>query len=67
MAKVAYYNPGLKTVRNQEYGTSLGKCNSFRSGLLNEFEANDPRYKFTILGSWRYDFNQGRYCAGKLL
>jgi hypothetical protein len=37
----------LSTVRNQEYGITWGNVipsNQF----LNEFEANDPRYKFTI-------------------
>lgn len=37
----------LSTVRNQEYGITWG--NVIPSNLLlNEFEANDPRYKFTI-------------------
>lgn len=37
----------LSTVRNQEYGITWG--NVIPSNLLlNEFEANDPRYKFTV-------------------
>ena len=37
----------LQTVRNQEYGITWG--NVIPSNLyLNEFEANDPRYKFSV-------------------
>lgn len=37
----------LSTVRNQEYGITWG--NAIPSNdLLNEFEPNDPRYKFTV-------------------
>lgn len=37
----------LSTVRNQEYGITWG--NAIPSNqLLNEFEANDPRYKYTV-------------------
>ncbi|MEO7960423.1 MAG: RagB/SusD family nutrient uptake outer membrane protein [Ginsengibacter sp.] len=37
----------LSTVRNQEYGITWGNVIP-SDRLLNEFEANDPRYKFTI-------------------
>lgn len=37
----------LSTVRNQEYGITWGNIIP-SNRLLNEFEANDPRYKFTI-------------------
>jgi hypothetical protein len=37
----------LATVRNQEYGINWGNVIP-SDRLLNEFEANDPRYKFTI-------------------
>jgi len=37
----------LSTVRNQEYGITWGNVIPSNK-LLNEFEANDPRYKFTI-------------------
>lgn len=37
----------LSTVRNQEYGITWGNIIP-SDRLLNEFEANDPRYKFTI-------------------
>lgn len=37
----------LSTVRNQEYGITWGNVNP-SNWLLNEFEDNDPRYKFTI-------------------
>ena len=37
----------LSTVRNQEYGITWGNVIP-SNRLLNEFEANDPRYKFTI-------------------
>jgi len=40
-------NP-VSTVRNQEYGIVWGNVIP-SDRLLNEFEANDPRYKFTIL------------------
>jgi hypothetical protein len=39
-------NP-VSTVRNQEYGIVWGNVIP-SDRLLNEFEANDPRYKFTI-------------------
>lgn len=35
------------TVRNQEYGITWGNVIP-SNRLLNEFEANDPRYKFTV-------------------
>jgi len=37
----------LSTVRNQEYGITWGNIIP-SDRFLNEFEANDPRYKFTI-------------------
>lgn len=37
----------LSTVRNQEYGITWGNVIP-SDRMLNEFEANDPRYKFTI-------------------
>jgi starch-binding outer membrane protein, SusD/RagB family len=37
----------LSTVRNQEYGITWGNVIP-SNRLLNEFEANDPRYKFTF-------------------
>jgi starch-binding outer membrane protein, SusD/RagB family len=37
----------LSTVRNQEYGITWGNVIP-SDQFLNEFEANDPRYKFTI-------------------
>ncbi|WP_276500226.1 RagB/SusD family nutrient uptake outer membrane protein [Terrimonas pollutisoli] len=37
----------LSTVRNQEYGITWGNIIP-SDRLLNEFEPNDPRYKFTI-------------------
>ena len=37
----------LSTVRNQEYGITWGNIIP-SDRLLNEFEANDPRYKFTV-------------------
>src|SRR5205814_2166153 len=37
----------LSTVRNQAYGITWGNVIP-SDRLLNEFEANDPRYKFTI-------------------
>lgn len=37
----------LSTVRNQEYGITWGNIIP-SNRLLNEFEANDPRYKFSI-------------------
>ena len=37
----------LSTVRNQEYGITWGNVIP-SNNFLNEFEANDPRYKFTI-------------------
>jgi len=37
----------LSTVRNQEYGITWGNVIP-SNRLLNEFEANDPRYQFTI-------------------
>jgi starch-binding outer membrane protein, SusD/RagB family len=37
----------LSTVRNQEYGITWGNIIP-SDRMLNEFEANDPRYKFTI-------------------
>jgi hypothetical protein len=37
----------LSTVRNQEYGITWGNVIP-SDRLLNEFEDNDPRYKFTI-------------------
>jgi hypothetical protein len=37
----------LSTVRNQEYGITWGNVIP-SDRLLNEFETNDPRYKFTI-------------------
>lgn len=37
----------LSTVRNQEYGITWGNIVP-SDRLLNEFEANDPRYKFTV-------------------
>lgn len=37
----------LSTVRNQEYGITWGNVIP-SNRLLNEFEANDPRYKFTV-------------------
>lgn len=37
----------LSTVRNQEYGITWGNVIP-SNRFLNEFEANDPRYKFTI-------------------
>jgi starch-binding outer membrane protein, SusD/RagB family len=37
----------LSTVRNQEYGITWGNVIPSNK-LLNEFEANDPRYTFTV-------------------
>jgi starch-binding outer membrane protein, SusD/RagB family len=37
----------LSTVRNQEYGITCGNIIP-SNRLLNEFEVNDPRYKFSI-------------------
>jgi len=37
----------LSTVRNQEYGITWGNIIP-SDRLLNEFEPNDPRYKFTV-------------------
>ena len=37
----------LSTVRNQEYGITWGNVIP-SDQFLNEFEASDPRYKFTI-------------------
>ena len=38
----------LSTVRNQEYGITWGNVIP-SDRLLNEFEANDPRYKYDHL------------------
>ena len=37
----------LSTVRNQEYGITWGNVIP-SNRWLNEFEANDPRYKFSV-------------------
>lgn len=40
-------NSAMSTIRNQEYGITWGNMIP-SDAFLNEFEANDPRYKMTI-------------------
>lgn len=58
-------NP-VSTVRNQEYGIVWGNVIP-SNRLLNEFEANDPRYKFTILEEGDRILTKGGTAAGKVL
>jgi hypothetical protein len=58
-------NP-VSTVRNQEYGLVWGNVIP-SDRLLNEFEANDPRYKFTILEVGDKILTKGGTAAGKVL
>ena len=58
-------NP-LSTVRNQEYGIVWGNVIP-SDQLLNEFEATDPRYKFTILEVGDAILTKGGTAPGKVL
>ena len=58
-------NP-VSTVRNQEYGLVWGNVIP-SDRLLNEFEANDPRYKFTILEVGDKILTKGGTAPGKVL
>lgn len=58
-------NP-VSTVRNQEYGLVWGNVIP-SDRLLNEFEANDPRYKFTILEVGDRILTRGGTVPGKVL
>jgi hypothetical protein len=58
-------NP-VSTVRNQEYGLVWGNVIP-SDRLLNEFEANDPRYKFTILEPGDKILTRGGTLPGKTL
>ena len=56
----------VSTVRNQEYGIVWGNVIP-SDRLLNEFEANDPRYKFTILEVGDKILTKGGSAPGKVL
>jgi hypothetical protein len=56
----------LSTVRNQEYGIVWGNVIP-SDRLLNEFEPNDPRYKFTILEEGDAILTKGGTVPGKVL
>ena len=58
-------NP-ISTVRNQEYGIVWGNVIP-SNRLLDEFEANDPRYKFTILEVGDAILTKGGTVPGKVL
>src|SRR5215203_76973 len=58
-------NP-VSTVRNQEYGIVWGNVIP-SNRLLDEFEANDPRYKFTILEVGDAILTKGGTVPGKVL
>jgi hypothetical protein len=58
-------NP-VSTVRNQEYGIVWGNVIP-SDRILNEFEANDPRYKFTILEVGDAILTEGGTLPGKVL
>ena len=58
-------NP-VSTVRNQEYGLVWGNVIP-SDRLLNEFEPNDPRYKFTILEVGDKILTKGGTAPGKTL
>ena len=58
-------NP-VSTVRNQEYGLTWGNVIP-SDRLLNEFEANDPRYKFTILEVGDAILTKGGTVPGRVL
>lgn len=58
-------NP-VSTVRNQEYGLVWGNVIP-SDRLLNEFEPNDPRYKFTILEVGDKILTKGGTAPGKVL
>ena len=58
-------NP-LSTVRNQEYGIVWGNVIP-SDALLNEFEVNDPRYKFTFYESGDAILTKGGTVPGKVL
>jgi hypothetical protein len=58
-------NP-ISTVRNQEYGIVWGNVIP-SDRLLNEFEAGDPRYKFTILEVGDAILTKGGTVPGKVL
>ncbi|MEQ1800178.1 MAG: RagB/SusD family nutrient uptake outer membrane protein [Lacibacter sp.] len=58
-------NP-LSTVRNQEYGKVWGNVIPSNS-LLNEFEAGDPRYKFTIFEPGDFILTKGGTVPGQAL
>ena len=52
----------LSTVRNQEYGITWGNVIP-SDRFLNEFEANDPRYKFTIYEEGDQDSDRDVTCS----
>lgn len=56
----------LSTVRNQEYGITWGNVIPSNT-LLNEFEAGDPRYKFTIFEEGDNILTQSPLGAKKLV
>ncbi|MEJ0102671.1 MAG: RagB/SusD family nutrient uptake outer membrane protein [Bacteroidota bacterium] len=58
-------NP-LSTVRNQEYGIVWGNVIP-SDQLLDEFEANDPRYKFTFYEPGDAILTKGGTVPGKIL
>jgi len=58
-------NP-VSTVRNQEYGIVWGNVIP-SNRLLDEFEDNDPRYKFTILEVGDAILTKGGTVPGKVL
>jgi hypothetical protein len=58
-------NP-VSTVRNQEYGIVWGNVIP-SDNWLNEFEPNDPRYKFTIYEPGDAILTKGGTVAGKVL
>lgn len=56
----------VSTVRNQEYGLTWGNVIP-SDRLLDEFEANDPRYKFTILEVGDVILTKGGTAPGRVL
>jgi starch-binding outer membrane protein, SusD/RagB family len=58
-------NP-VSTVRNQEYGITWGNVIP-SDQLLNEFEANDPRYKMTFYESGDKILTMGGTAAGVVM
>jgi hypothetical protein len=56
----------MTTLRNMEFGIVWGNIIP-SDQLLNEFEANDPRYKFTIYEPGDAFLTQGGTVPGKLL